>query len=163
MHPDDLEGVVDRALKQLPRPSAPRTLMPRVMAAIETRTVRTSSARSAFAKACVGGPWLSWPLAWQVASVTVLVVLGVGIAGLWPGAQAVVQQSVSPVFTDVTTVVVDAARKASAVATVTRVVWNAFVQPLVGYVLVLVLVMCAACATFGAALGRVALGGVSQT
>jgi hypothetical protein len=153
MLPDDLEDVVDRALKRLPGPRAPRTLVPRVMAAIEAERVRTSSAR----------PWLSWPLAWQVASVTVLIVLGVGIARLWPGAQSVVQQSVSPVLSDVTTVVVDVASKASAVATVTRIVWRALVQPLVGYLLVLVLVMCAACATFGAALGRVALGGVSQT
>jgi hypothetical protein len=153
MLPDDLEDVVDRALKQLPGPRAPRTLMPRVMAAIETERARTSSAR----------PWLAWPLAWQVASVTALIVLGVGMARLWPGALSVVQQSTPPVFADVTSFVVDVARKASAAANVTRIVWHALVEPLVGYLLVLVLVMCAACATFGAALGRVALGGVSQT
>lgn len=153
MLPDDLEDVVDRALKQLPAPRAPRTLLPRVMAAVEARTVRTTSTR----------PWLSWPLAWQVASVTALIVFGVGIERLWPGTLSVVQQSTPSVLADVTTLIVDAASKAAAVANATRIVWHAFVQPLVGYVLVLVLVMCAACATFGAALGRVALGEVSQT
>jgi hypothetical protein len=153
MLPDDLEDVVDRALKQLPTPRAPRTLVPRVMAAIETGRVRRSRAR----------PWLSWPLAWQVASMAVLVVLAVGIARLWPGAQAVVQQTTSPVLADVSTFVAEIASKASTAASVTRVIWNALVQPLVAYVLVLVLVMCAACAAFGAALGRVVLGGVPQT
>jgi hypothetical protein len=178
MRPDDLEDAVDRALKQLPGPRAPRTLVPRVMAAIETERARTSSARSAFAKASagsrrssplgssaayVGGPWLTWPLAWQVASVAALVVLGVGIARLWPDAQSAVLQSTPRGFADVTSFVMDVASKVSAVANVTRIVWHGLVEPLVGYLLVLVLVMCAACATFGAALGRVALGGVSQT
>lgn len=153
MLPGDLEDVVDRALKQLPDPRAPRTLVPGVMAAIETERARTSSAR----------PWLAWPLAWKVASVAALIVLGVGIARLWPEAQTAVQQSTPTVVADVVSFVADIANKASAAANVTRIVWHALVQPLVGYLLVLVLVMCAACATFGAALGRVALGGVSQT
>jgi hypothetical protein len=153
MLPDDLEDVVDRALRQLPAPRAPRTLLPRVMAAVEAQTVRTTSTR----------PWLSWPLAWQLASVTALIVFGVGIARLWPDTLLVVQQSTPSVLADVTTLMADAVSKAAAVANVTRIVWHAFVEPLVGYVLVLVLVMCVACATFGAALGRVALGEVSQT
>lgn len=153
MLPGDLEDVVDRALKQLPEPRAPRTLVPRVMAAIETERARKSSAR----------PWLAWPLAWQLASVAALIVLGVEGARLWPEAQSAVQQSTPTVIADVASFVADVASKASAVANVTRIVWHALVQPLVGYLLVLVLVMCAACATFGAALGRVALGGVSQT
>ena len=153
MLPGDLEDLVDRALKQLPGPRAPRTLVPRVMAAIETERARSSSAR----------PWLAWPLAWQVASVAALIVLGVEIARLWPEAQSAVQQSTPTVVANVASFVADVASKASAAANVTRIVWHALVQPLVGYLLVLVLVMCAACATFGAALGRVALGGVSQT
>jgi hypothetical protein len=153
MRPDDLEVVVDRALKRSPGLRAPRTLMPRVMAAIEAERVRTPRTR----------PWLSWPLAWQVASVTALLVLGVGTARLWPGALSVVQQSTPAVLGDVSAFVVDVASKAAAAAHVTRIAWHALVQPLVGYLLVLVLVMGAACATFGAALGRVALGGVSQT
>ena len=153
MLPDDLEDVVDRALKGLPAPRAPRTLVPRVMAAVEAGRARKPRAR----------PWLAWPLAWQAASLAALVVLTVGIARLWPGAQAVVQQTTSPVLADVSTVVAEIASKASTAASVTRIIWNAIVQPLVAYVLVLVLVMCAACGAFGAALGRVVLGGVPQT
>ena len=52
---------------------------------------------------------------------------------------------------------------ASTAVNVIRIVWHALLQPLVVYVLMIVLVMCAACATFGAALGRVVLGGVPQT
>jgi hypothetical protein len=157
MPPGDLEDVVDRALRQLPAPKAPKTLVPRVMAAIATERVRTSRAR----------PWLNWPLAWQVASVTMLIALGVGIARLWPDAPSFVPQSatarVEGVLEKVSTVVAKTVSDASTVLSVTRIVWRALVQPLVAYVLVLVLVMCAACATFGAALGRVVLGGVPQT
>jgi hypothetical protein len=153
MLPGDLEDIVDRALKELPAPRAPRTLVPRVMAAIDTERLRTSRAR----------PWLSWPAAWQVASIAALVLLAVGTARIWPAVSPLVQQSMPPVFADAATLVSDAAGKVAALANVTRIFWHAFVEPLVGYLLVLVLVMCAACATFGAALGRVALGEVSQT
>ena len=155
MHPGDLEDVVDRALKQLPEPRAPRTLVPRVMAAIEARAAPGQRAR---------GHGSRGRSPWQLASVAALIVLGVGVCARSGRRRSrPVQQSTPPVVADVTPFVADAASKASAVANVTRIVWHALVQPLVGYLLVLVLVMCAACATFGAALGRVALGGVSQT
>ena len=157
MLPDDLERLVDRALKGLPPPRAPRTLLPRVMAAVEDARAGRSVAATAGAR-----PWLSWPFAWQVASLTVVVVLAVGIAQLWPEARAAVQQLVSPVL-GAGSFVVETAGKATTVASATAIIWHALVQPLVTYVLVLVLVMCAACATFGAALGRVVLGGVPQT
>jgi hypothetical protein len=98
-----------------------------------------------------------------VASLTVVVVLAQGIAQLWPEAQAAVQQSISPVLGDAGAFVVETAGKATTVASATAIIWHALVRPLVAYVLVLVLVMCAACAMFGAALGRVVLGGVPQT
>ena len=153
MHPDDLERIVDRALKQLPGPRAPRTLLPRVVAAIETGHVEKPSPR----------PWLSWPLGWQVASLAALVVLGLGLSTLWPSVQSAVQPRIAPALTELTAAVVDVTAKVSVVATVARAVWQVIVQPLLGYVLVLVLMMCAACAAFGAALGRVVLGGVPQT
>jgi len=157
MPPGDLEDLVDRALRQLPAPRAPQTLMPRVMAAIDAKRVPASRAR----------PWLDWPLAWQVASVTILIAVGLGIARLWPHAPSVVPQAtaalVGGALAEVSTFVAEATSRASTVVSVTRIVWHALVQPLVVYLLVLVLVMCAACATFGAALGRVVLGGVPQT
>ena len=178
MHPDDLERIVDRALKQLPGPRAPRTLLPRVIAAVEAGRLEKSSPRSAFAKAsagsrrstplgrsaaCAGGPWLSWPLAWQAASLAALVVLGVGLSTLWPSVQSALQPRIAPALTELTAAAADVTASANVLATVVRAVWNVIVQPLLGYVLVLVLMMCAACAAFGAALGRVVLGGVPQT
>jgi len=160
MPPGDLEDVVDRALKRLPAPRAPHTLLPRVMAAVEDQQAArlAGSNRRTWAR-----PWLAWPLAWQAASLAVVVALAVGTAQLWPEAEALVRQSLGPVLDDVVTPVAGMAAKATTVASVTRIMWNAIVQPLVAYVLVLVLVMCAACAAFGAALGRVVLGGVPQT
>ncbi len=156
MHPDDSEDVVARALKQLPAPHAPRTLLPRVMSAVESRAARSAPR-----------PWLDWPLAWQIASVTILIALGVGIAQLWPYAQSVVPQAtaarVGGNLTEVSTFIAEAVSTASTAVNVMRIVWHALLQPLVVYVLLIVLVMCAACATFGAALGRVVLGGVPQT
>jgi hypothetical protein len=157
MPPGDLEDLVDRALKQLPAPRAPQTLMPRVMAAIDAKRAPISRAR----------PWLDWPLAWQIASVTLLVAFGAGIARLWPGTEAIVPQIANALsggaLEEARTFVTEAVTRASTVVSVTRIIWHALVQPLVVYVLVFVLVMCAACATFGAALGRVVLGGVPQT
>jgi hypothetical protein len=160
MPPGDLEDVVDRALKRLPAPRAPRTLLPRVMAAVEAERAARSPGSNRRAGA---GPWLAWPLAWQMASLAAVVVLAVGIAQLWPWTEAAVRLTVAPALDGVTAFVAGMAAKVTTAASVTRIIWNAIVQPLVAYVLVLVLVMCAACAAFGAALGRVVLGGVPQT
>ena len=60
MDPAELERLVDRALGQLPAPRAPRTLLPRVMAAVPT-PARPWHAR----------PWLMWPAGWQIISLVV--------------------------------------------------------------------------------------------
>ena len=162
MPPGDLEDVVDRALKELPAPRAPRTLLPRVMAAIASERAGMAPARTPRAQ-----PWVTWPLAWQVASVAVVIALGLGAARLWPLAVSVVAFAAPTLAGDalprISAFAADAASSATTVASVTRIVWHALVQPFVVYLLVLILVMCAACATFGAALGRVVLGGVPQT
>ena len=162
MPPSDLEDIVDRALKQLPAPRAPGTLLPRVMAAVESGRVEAAPARAPRAR-----PWVTWPIAWQVASITVAIALGVGVARLWPHVASVAAFSATTfagdAFAEISATAAETASTAATVASVTRIIWHALVQPLVGYVLVLILVMCAACATFGAALGRVVLGGVPQT
>ena len=148
MHPDNRDDVVGRALKQLPAPRAPRTLLPRVMAAVESRATRSAQR-----------PWVDWPLGWQLASAVVVVVFAIGVGRLWPGAESEIGRSVAPVVDSVTSAVGDLTNRTSVVVTLARVVWRAVLQPLSGYALLLVLVMGAACATFGAALNRVALGG----
>lgn len=148
MHPDDSEDVVARALKRLPAPHAPHTLLPRVMSAVESRAARSAPR-----------PWVDWPLGWQLASAAMVVVFAIAVARLGPGAEAAIGRSAAPVIASVTSQLGDLADRTSVAVTLTRVIWRALVQPLSGYALLLVLVMGAACATFGAALDRVALGG----
>ena len=147
MRPDESEDV-DRALKGLPAPKAPRTLLPRVMAAVDARTARTAPR-----------PWLDWPHAGQRASVALVAVLAIGTVQLWPSAQSAVARSATPVIDSVVMQLGAVADRASLAVTVARAFFRLLVHPLSGYALLLVLVMGAACATFGAALDRIALGG----
>ena len=66
--PDDLERLVDRALAELPTPRAPRSLRPRVLAAVEPVPI-------------VGRPWFTWPWPLQAAAVLGAVALALGLAG----------------------------------------------------------------------------------
>jgi hypothetical protein len=155
MSPDDLkdlEDLVDGALRQLPPPRAPRSLLPRVMAAVDARPA-TPRAR----------PWLAWPLAWQVASAAAVVTMTVGLWRLWPHAVFLVSWFTPPSVGQIGSELASAGNTAAAIAGAVGTLWHAVVQPFVFYVFALVLTMCAACAAFGAALGRVVLGGVSQS
>ncbi len=58
----NLEIQVDQALKALPELQAPRTLMPRVLAALAARA----------AVPWYRQPWPAWPLGWRVAALTFL-------------------------------------------------------------------------------------------
>lgn len=76
--------------------------------------------------------WFTWPLGWQVASVALL---ALAFAGLWmlpPAPPSVV----------VTT-------------NAGRVLWRTIVEPFLAYAFVIVVIMCLACAAFGAALSYV--------
>jgi hypothetical protein len=147
MRPDDSKDVVDRALKRLPTPHAPHTLLPRVMSAVESRVARAAPK-----------PWVDWPLGWQLASAALVVVFAIAVVRLGPGAEAAIGRSAAPVIASVTSQLGDLADRTLVAVTLTRVIWRALMQ-LSGYALLLVLMMGAACATFGAALDRVALGG----
>lgn len=76
--------------------------------------------------------WFTWPLGWQVASVAVL---ALAIAGLWMLPPA-------PPSVIVTT-------------NAGRVLWRTIVEPFLAYAFVIVVIMCLACAAFGAALSYV--------
>lgn len=76
--------------------------------------------------------WFTWPLGWQVASVALL---ALAIAGVWmlpPAPPSVV----------VTT-------------NAGRVLWRTMIEPFLAYAFVIVVIMCLACAAFGAALSYV--------
>jgi hypothetical protein len=82
--------------------------------------------------------WFTWPLAWQAASIAALALLIYAMS--------------------------DVPAPASVVTTVsaTRVLWNALIEPLLPYIVAIVVLMCLACAAFGVALNYVLLERVEQ-
>jgi hypothetical protein len=126
---------LDRELKDLPLPRAPRTLLPRVLAATVNR---------APLPAATG--WSTWPLGWRIVACAPLVAL---IAGIWM------------LMTAPPSGVSEAAHTAGQVATVARVLWNVMAQPLATYLFVLGISLTFACALAWAAL-EAALGGASH-
>ena len=136
MDPADLERLIDRELAGLPAPRAPRTLLPRVLAA----TVHA------------GGPapaptgWSTWPPAWQVASIAALLLVVFGVPLLVSSPPAVVTNT---------------ARKVADTATVVRAFWDLLLRPVATYVVILAVSLTLACAAAWAAL-EFALGGPSH-
>jgi hypothetical protein len=141
----DLDQIVSERLRRLPSPRAPQTLRPRVMAAVGAR--RRAAPR----------PWFAWPLAWQAAFVAALVLSVVG-GSLWLSNLAAAMGWGTPAWIGgPASRVVEAARDALATSEAVRILVGGLLsQPLVLCLVALVLVMTAACATFGAMLGRVA-------
>ena len=135
MDPGDFDAQLDRELNALPLPRAPRTLLPRVLAA----TVERASAGRA-------SGWLTWPLGWRVASIVMLVA---ATSTLWT-------VSAAPPAT-----VTQAAGTASEVAALLRVLWDVMFQPVATYILILGISLALACALAWAAL-EAALGGASR-
>jgi hypothetical protein len=146
MDPIDDAPAVDRALKELPTPRAPRTLLPRVLAAIAQPVTRPWYARS----------WFTWPQAWQVVSVAVLVVLFVGLSAWLPRLQDTVGSYATNLIDRATGQIAGVARTADATATLARILWRVSLQPIVEWIFALVLLMSLACAAFRAALTRLA-------
>jgi hypothetical protein len=77
-----LEAAIDRELKGLGELPAPATLVSRIMRVVEQRAARPWYRRA----------WQAWPVAWQAASLTaLLVVFGAvcfGVAGVFQAASA---------------------------------------------------------------------------
>jgi hypothetical protein len=150
MEPFDPNDAVHRALRQLPHPRAPHTLLPRVMAAVGERQAAQT--------------WFTWPLAWRLASVAALALVVAGAVWIWPsahgGVSAVLSSGPALALWRYAASAVDSVIVA---AGVTSIVWQTFMEPIVGYLLVWIVLMSAACAGFAAMLGRVALGGASHS
>ena len=146
MDPADLERLIDRALRALPPPRAPRALLPRVMAAVEERAQRPWYTRA----------WLQWPVGWQLASA--LVLLGVVATGsvLLPQLRDAVMALtfVANMRGDVA----ESAREVEVATTAVRVVWRTLLAPVVPWAFGLITLMCAACAVFGTALNHLVFG-----
>src|SRR5689334_7087670 len=116
---DELERRVHDELRRLPGPFAPATLLPRVLAAVDTWARRPWYARA----------WFTWPIGLRVASVAALVVAAYGMSNQPPLPEPVL-----------------------ATTSACSVIWRTLIEPLLGYVVGLVVLMCLACALFGAAL-----------
>jgi hypothetical protein len=153
MHPDELARLVDRELKRLASPRAPETLLPRVMTAVQARPARTGAV----------GWWYRWPIPVRVLSAAASVAVLAGLLWFWPAMQAQLAAALAGTTAARFGVVLDVFRQAAAISTALDALWRTVLQPLSSVVLPLVLLMWAACAAFGAALGRVALGGATQS
>jgi hypothetical protein len=132
--PRDLELHV--ALRAMPQPCAPHTLAPRVMAAVHLQLARAASTTRT---------WFEWSVAAQVASVVVFVAMVAVAAMVWPSVESVVDQTRS----------MEGVRVASVLF---RAIW----QPVMVWVLAGMTITILFCATVGALLGRLALGGASR-
>lgn len=153
MDPVELERLTDGALRELPTPRAPRTLLPRVLAAVAAEARRPWYSRA----------WLSWPLRWQLVSAAAAVlVLTLATVGGPAVAVAMVEFATStslPLSSFVTGVL----QSFDTVWDAARIVWRV-VEPVARVVAVVLLVLSAACVAFGTALDRVvALGGASES
>ena len=147
MSPDDLERLVDRELKQLPRPRAPRTLLPRVMAAVEGNVPQPWYTRA----------WLTWPRGWQVLSAAAAIAVVALLSGVFPtgGVTSAVRTAPAPEVISDTVAFAGRMEDATSVA---WTLWRVVLQPLVPYAFALAMLMCGACVVFGMALNYVVFG-----
>jgi hypothetical protein len=129
----DLERLVDRELKRLPQPRAPRTLLPRVMTAVSAPREVAWYAR----------PWLLWPRSAQVLSVSLLLALAGGVWTVWVSAPQIVQW-------------------ANQMAAVSRTLWDVLIGPIALVVFGLIVIVTLACAAAWTAVSRVTFGGASS-
>ena len=100
---------------------------------------RIMEASKAAARPWYERAWFTWPWGWRIASVAGLMLAAFGVWRLPPAPPAVV----------------------TAVST-TRVLWDALIQPLLPYLVTVMVLMGVACAVFGVALNYVLLERVEQ-
>lgn len=145
MHRSDLETLATRELRQLPAPRAPHTLLPRVLAAVQAWSERPWYARE----------WLTWPVAWQLASVAALMAILAGGVLVGPTVQAQLQDITARSMPAMLTSTLQLPLVFETAVNTSRVLWHTVVQPFLPYVAVLVGLMCLMCAIAAVALNRV--------
>lgn len=145
----DLQELLDRELKRLPAPRAPRSLLPRVLAA----TVQGPAAAPRRG-------WRAWPRAWQAGALAILAALAAGGWMAWPMLQALNPGGWPLVSTPPR--VAGALQSAGEAAAVVRILWQVVLQPVATWVAALTIAVTLACGLLWTALERFALGGASQ-
>jgi len=121
----ELEKHVDRALADLPPLTAPGTLLPRVLAAVQAWAERPWYQRA----------WLTWPVGLQVASAALLLLLVAGGALAMPLVHAQGAQFIALVSARAPIDLPNLGASLRVTATALALVWRALVQPLVLFVL----------------------------
>lgn len=132
----DEQDDVHVALRSMPLPRAPHTLAPRVMAVVHARLA---------AQAAAARTWFEWSVAAQVLSVVAFVALVAAAALVWPSIEAFVDRSTS-----------------GGGVRVAAVFFRSLWQPVMLWVVAGMTATILFCATVGALLGRLALGGASR-
>ena len=129
-----LEQRVRDRVSTLSGSRAPRTLLPRVMAAVAAARAMPWYSR----------PWLTWPVALQALSIIFVAAAGTAAWALWTNAQAgtALQQL----------------RQATVAI---RVLWDVLIGPIAMVVLGLAVIVSLACAAAWTVVRRAALGGAS--
>ena len=148
MDPSELERRIDRDLRRLPAPTAPATFLPRVLLA-----ARLLASRPWYQRA-----WRTWPGAWQAVSAAALLSVLVGVGVLLPTLQGEVMGAILRTAGGLWQGVAERTAGLRVGLGTLDVLWRALVQPVVAYLLALLVIMWAACAAFGVALSRVAFG-----
>lgn len=153
MRSADLETVAHRALRALPQPRAPHTLLPRVLRAATAWSLRPWYARA----------WFTWPREGQVTALAALcAVAAVGLLLLAATVQAAIARILAVSGGRLMHAAAAAAEDLAVAVDAGQVVWGTLIQPLAPYAAAIVIVMCVACAVFGLALNQVALGRMSE-
>jgi hypothetical protein len=150
-HPD-LEKAVDAALRRLPAPRAPETLVPRVMAA----AVRLQEARPWHARA-----WLTWPPHWQAASGLTFTLLLAGLVASFSIVDAALSRH-PLVPARVARWLAAELAPAAAAFSAAGMLWRVLVQPVVACLIALVATASVTCVATGAALAHVTRGRTSR-
>jgi hypothetical protein len=155
MHPVDSErfaDVVGARLRQLPMPAAPRTLLPRVMAAAQEWARRPWYARG----------WFTWPLAWKAASIVMLCASGAGAVMLLPSVDSAAARMAAAYTAGMGGGPIGIPEHLQFTLNATVVIWRAIVRPVAPYAFAFAALMYLACAVFGAALNHVVSGRTAQ-
>jgi hypothetical protein len=105
--------------------------------------------------------WMTWPVSWQVGSITAVVLIAVGLWRVLPWALAAIGGLVIDPSTAFGAQVANVIEQLQAFAGASRVIWRVL-GPLAVFGVGFIAVMMAACAVFGTALGRIAWGGASR-
>ena len=152
MDPRDLEWLIDHELQALPSPRAPQTLLPRVMRAVRAATPAVPARATG---------WSTWPVAWRTGALAAAVIV-LGIVTFWPLLLNLADAALAHTNSATGARLSAALHGFGDIVAAVRVVWRVLLQPFAIFALAIIAVMSAACAVFGTALGRVALGGASR-